>query len=335
MDWELYDLLGYGGLTPEIVEYLMAMLTDSPEIDTQGWIRLFQRLNSFYDRWCEGELIDADPSENLPQKKMRLLKDQRPEQDKPLGLRQVDVFTGLNVLILLLELHRYAQDPEQSREELKQQIMFYPSGQVSEAASPDEITDRLLKIIHYADCLESASFTRIAGSFFDRANLTRANLTRADLTSADLTSANLTSAYLTSADLTRANLTRANLTSANLTSANLTSAYLTSADLTSANLTRADLTSADLSSANLTSANLTSANLTSANLTSADLRNADLANANLAGITWNENTRWQGVRGLETARNVPEGLKAQVDLQNKTLNEAEQETEADDFELED
>ena len=280
MDWELYDLLGYGGLTPEIVEYLMAMLTDSPEIDTQGWIRLFQRLNSFYDRWCEGELIDADPSENLPQKKMRLLKDQRPEQDKPLGLRQVDVFTGLNVLILLLELHRYAQNPKQPREELKQQIMFYPSGQVSEAASLDKTTDRLLKVIHYADCLESASFTQIAGSFFDSANLN----------SADLDSANLNSANLDSANLYRANLT-------------------------SANLYRADLNSADLNSADLKDA---------------DLRNADLANANLAGITWNENTRWQGVRGLETARNVPEGLKAQVDLQNQTLNQAEQETEADD-----
>lgn len=403
MDWELYDLLGYGGLTPEIVEYLMAMLTDSSEIDTQGWIRLFQRLNEFYDRWCEGELIDAPP-ENLPQKKMRLLKDQQPEQEKPLGLRQVDVFTGLNVLILLLELHRYAQEPENPNEELRQQIIFYPSGKLSENASSDERTRRFLRIIDYADCLELGSFSGIAGPFLAfanfaysnlfsanlfRANLSNANFTDAILFSTNLASANLTStnltnsnlfsanlysanlisanlysaklasANLTSVNLTNANLTNANLTNAcldgaNLTNANLSSAYLDSANLDSANLANANLysaylygaylanaylanaylTFADLYSANLASANLYSANLYSANLASAyltranledaDLRHANLANANLAGIVWNENTRWEGVRGLETTSNVPEGLKEQVDRQNAAFDREEQ-----------
>ncbi|WP_199318465.1 pentapeptide repeat-containing protein [Leptolyngbya sp. FACHB-541] len=338
MDWELYDLLGYGGLTPEIVEYLMAMLTDSPEVDPEGWIRLFQRLNEFYERWCEGELIDAQP-ENLPQKKMCLLRDQRPEQEKPLGLRQVDVFTGLNVLILLLELHRYAQAPEQPSEELKQQIFFYPSGQLPEEAASHERTHRLLKIVHYADCLESGLFTQIAGSFLSRANLSSAklpgtNLSRANLSGANFSSANLSraylsgaklsdanlssayiaSAYIASAYLDRVNLSSANLYSANLDKANLSDANLSDAKLSSANLSNANLSRVNLSSAKLSRVNLSSAKLSSANLEDANLSSANLTNADLEGITWNEDTRWQGVRGLETARNVPAKLKEQLGL---------------------
>jgi uncharacterized protein YjbI with pentapeptide repeats len=373
MDWEIYDLLGYGGLTPEIVEYLIAMLVDSPEIDLPGWIRLFERLSEFYDRWCEGELIDAPP-ENLPQRKMRLLKEQRPEQEKPLGMRQVDVFTGLNVLILLLELHRYAQAPEQSSEELKQQIFFYPGGQLAEEVSPDERTRRFRRVIYYANCLESASFTQIAGSFlssadFSSANLSSANLSSANLSSANLSNANLYNANLSSANLYNANFSSTNLSSANLFRANLYNANFSSANLYNANLSRANLSSVNLSSVNLSSAklsrtklsnadlsgaklynaklsgaklfsaklfgaklsnadlsganlsstdlsstNLSSANLSSANLENANLSNADLGNANLEDIIWNENTHWQGVRGLETARNVPEKLKEQLEL---------------------
>jgi hypothetical protein len=56
MDWEIYDLLGYGGLTVEIVGYLMALLSKSTEFEP---VRLFQRLESFYLRWCDGEFIDS------------------------------------------------------------------------------------------------------------------------------------------------------------------------------------------------------------------------------------------------------------------------------------
>jgi hypothetical protein len=69
-------------------------------------VELFQRLEDFYLRWCEGEFIDMLP-ESLPQKKMRLLRDQLKTQE--LGQRQIDIYAGLNVMILLLELHRYGQ----------------------------------------------------------------------------------------------------------------------------------------------------------------------------------------------------------------------------------
>ncbi|MBW4443681.1 MAG: pentapeptide repeat-containing protein [Plectolyngbya sp. WJT66-NPBG17] len=318
MNQEIYDLLGSPVLSMEIVEYLMALLGRSPQFQP---VALFERLHEFYERWCEGEFIDA-PTENLPLIKMRTLKECLPEQEKPLGIRQVDVYAGLNVMILLLELHRYAQD----KEELEEAIVFYPSGKPVE----DELTDRLLKIISYSDCVELGGFNAIVGSFLSSANLTRANLysanlsranlNRANLTSANLNSANLTRATLYSANLNSANLTRATLYSATLSSANLSSANLSSANLTRANLYSATLSSATLNSATLTRANVDSANLTRANLSSATLSSATLSSANLnsatlSNISWDEQTNWEGVQDLETARNVPIELKQQLGLE--------------------
>jgi Pentapeptide repeats (8 copies) len=255
-------------LSVEIVDYLMALLVRSPEFKPG---ELFERLQEFYDCWCEGEFIDAPP-ENLPQRKMRVLKECLPEQKKPLGIRQVDVYAGINVMILLLELHRYAQD----REDLNKQIGFYPSGKPVE----DELTTRLRKIISYSDCVKLGGFPAIVGSF------------------------------LRCADLSSANLSGANLFSANLFSANLFSA-----NLFSANLINANLINANLINAKLINANLSDANLINADLSRADLTNADLSFADLEDIAWAAETTWEGVRGLETAENVPIALKQQLGLE--------------------
>jgi len=98
MDWEIYDLLGYGRLTGEIVEYLMGLLTTPAVAGEKSLFRpveLFQRLEDFYLRWCEGEFIDMLP-ESWPQKKMRQLRDQLKTQK--LGQRQIDVYAGLNAI---------------------------------------------------------------------------------------------------------------------------------------------------------------------------------------------------------------------------------------------
>ena len=289
VNWQIYDLLGYGGLSVEIVEYLFELLKES-ELNR---VKLFERLHGFYQRWCEGEFLDQRPAENWPQKKLWQLTD----QEIPIGLRQVDVFTGLNVLIVLFKLHADAQHadyPSVPKDAPKPEISFHPCGE-SEAESFD--IDQLLKIIHYADSLETRTFTRLAGPYLssanlyranlDSANLDNANLDRADLSSANLDSAILVSASLDNANLDRANLDRANLDRANLSSANLSSANLSSANLyntnlISANLVSADLYSADLYSADLYRANLSRANLSSTNLDSADLVSADLSSANLS-----------------------------------------------------
>ncbi|WGV24195.1 pentapeptide repeat-containing protein [Halotia branconii] len=359
MNWEIYDLLGYGGLTPEIVDYLMGLLIENQNFP---WVELFKRLDKFYSKWCEGKFIDS-AAETLPQKKLRQLQN---EKITGLGQRQVDVYAGLNVMILLLELHRYAQ----AKDDLKTQIIFYPSGQ----PQADTLTVRLLRIINYSDGLKLWNFINVVGQFLSGANLSgaflsganligadlrdadlsganlngadlsgahliRANLNGADLGGANLISTDLSDADLSGADLNGADLSRANLSGANLISANLNDADLSDADLSGANLSGANLSGANLSGANLSGANLISANLSDANLSGTDLSYADLSYADLSGtdlsgtdlsyadlsyadlsdqrwgdIRWDENTKWEGVRGLDMAVNVPAKLKQQLGI---------------------
>ena len=278
MAWEIYDLLGYGGLTQEIVEYLMALLTDSGEFRP---VQLFKRLENFYRRWCDGEFIDA-LQDNYPQKKMSQLQGQTIKT----GVRQVDVYAGLNVMILLLKLHRYAQ----SREGLKDQIAFYPCGR-KDTQGFEEF--HLLRIIGYSYCVSVGSFLETdshcviggafpetVGQFLDGANLCSANLRGITLSGANLIGANLSGA----------NLIAANLSGANLIGANLRGAYL--------------------SGANLISTNLSGVNLIGANLRGAYLKDADFTN-----IAWDDKSIWDAVQGLETAINVPVALKQHLGLE--------------------
>jgi uncharacterized protein YjbI with pentapeptide repeats len=338
---EIYDLLGYGALTLEIVEYLIGLLKKS-ELD---WGELFKRLESFYLDWGDGKFIDAT-EDTLPKRKARQLQ----KYQVAGGQRQVDIYAGLNVLVLLLEINRYAQTVEA----LKAAILFYPCG-LPDTDGYD--ANRLLRMIHYSDCLQLGTFNQSVGKFLSSANLSganlsganlsRANLSRANLSSANLSGANLCGADLFSANLSGANLSGANLCGADLFSANLSGASLSgsilrsanlfsanlsavnpfgaslfSANLRSANLSGANLRSADLSGfvfsgANLSGANLRSADLSGANLSGADLSSADLSSANLIWtdlssanlkeIRWDRATHWEGAQGLQ-ALSVPESL---------------------------
>jgi uncharacterized protein YjbI with pentapeptide repeats len=400
MNGEIYDLLGYGPLTEEIVEYLMVLLTTpagSGEENQFRLVELFQRLEYFYLRWCEGEFIDMLP-ESLPQKKMRLLRDQLKTQD--LGQRQIDIYAGLNVMILLLELHRYGQQID----ELKDKMVFYPCGKPNDEGKLDD-SNRLLRLISYSYCVGDSGFLQIVGLFLSGANLSGANLGGTELCGADLYGANLSGANLngaefsnaelfdanlrgahlsgtylieaglsgadlSGADLSRANLSGANLSGADLYGANLSGANLSGADLSGADLSRADLyganlhganlSGADLSGANLSDADLRGANLSGADLHDADLRDAYLSDADLRGadlrganlsradlsppylsganlsganlsganlsganltdrtfgdVKWDENTKWENVRGLDTAVDVPQALRQQLGMQ--------------------
>ncbi len=225
MDKQIYDLLGYGPLTPEIVQYLPGLWAKHPEVKP---IRLFERLQDFYLRWCEGEFIDA-PRETLPQIKMRLLKEQLGEVESQLGQRQVDLYTGLNVMILLLELHRYGQ----TQEELKDKIYFYPCG---EPETDQFVRDRLLQIIGYSHCFSISAFRQIIRFYLSGANLSGANLSGADLRRADLRRADLSGANLSRATLFDTNLSGADLSGATLFDTNLSGADLSGANLSGANL---------------------------------------------------------------------------------------------------
>jgi tetratricopeptide (TPR) repeat protein len=201
MDNQIYDLLGYGNLTLEIVSYLRGLWAENSEVD---WVRLFERLEHFYLRWCDGEFIDAPP-ENLPQYKMRLLKEQLPERETHLGLRQVDVYTGLNVMILLLELHRYAK----TKDELKDQIVFHPCGKPN---TKEFDSSRLLRIIGYGQCLNNLYDYNVmlrvflSGAYLKEAFLNGIYLARVNLIGANLIGAKLIGAILKNADLRGADL---------------------------------------------------------------------------------------------------------------------------------
>ncbi|MGJ3253322.1 MAG: NACHT domain-containing protein [Elainellaceae cyanobacterium] len=263
LHWEIYDLLGAPVLTVEIVSYLMELLKQSNDFRP---VELFNRLHDFYLRWCDGEFIDQLPANNLPQKKMLQLQ----EFDSRVGLRKVDVYGGINILILLLKLHSMFQldaTLEVSKAVPSSDHLFYPCSK-PESNIFDE--DRLLKIIYYAYAVKLGSFNKIVGPH--------------------LANAYLVSAYLGSAFLYEINLTRANLSKANFKNARLC---------------KTNFDSAVLSGAILAGADLKKANLNGSNLSHADLEN----------ISWDEDTNWNNVQGLETAKNLPEALKRQLGLE--------------------
>jgi len=273
LEWQVYDLFGYSNLTAEVVEYLMALLVKS-EVDL---VVLFERLHGFYLDWCDGKFIEAT-EETLPQKKARQLQQWGIES----GQRRVDIYTGLNVMILLFELHRYGQYQEGLREELH----FYPCGQPD---SEDFEDTKLLRIIGYSQCLGDDVFVKVVGSF-----LRGADLSDAKLMLVFLEHSNLSGIVLSDTDLSGIVLSITNLSNAILSNARLFDAYLSHA-----NLIGADLRSADLSDANLRSADLSDANLS----------NAKLSGAYLSNIKWNNNTNWSNTIGLHEAIEVPEDLQ--------------------------
>ncbi|WP_293341020.1 pentapeptide repeat-containing protein [Microcoleus sp. CAWBG58] len=292
MDWEIYDLLGYGALTPEIVEYLMGLLT-TPAVGGEESlfhpVELFQRLEDFYLRWCEGEFIDMLP-ESLPQKKMRLLREQLKTQD--LGQRQIDVYAGLNVMILLLELHRYGQQ----RDELKDKMVFYPCGKANAEGKLDD-AGRLLRIIGYSSCIRDSGFLQIVEIFFVGANLNGTNLCGADLWHANLSGVNFSGANLIGANLIGANLSGVNFSDADLSDANLSRANLSDvnfggAELSEVNLSHANLSGIDFSHANLTEVNFSHANLTEVNFSHANLSEVNLWHTNLTNCTFSDDVKW-------------------------------------------
>ena len=232
-------------------------------------MQLFKRLENFYLRWWDGEFIDA-LQDNYPQKKMSQLQGQGIKT----GVRQVDIYAGLNVMILLLELHRYAR----LRDDLKDKIIFYPSGQPS-TEYVLSYPSRLFININYSNSVIPFQLSQIILPFLYSANFNRAYLSHLDFTGVNLSNTNFNSAFLSHTNFNSANLSDANLSNANLS---YTSLY------------KADLSKADLSKA--------------------DLSNANLSKANFKNIFWDEDTKWENVRGLETAQNVPEALKQQLGL---------------------
>ncbi len=296
LDQDIYDLLGYGGLTQETVDYLMELLDNSQEFnkaDVWGkWpaVKLFKHLRSFYESW-----VREKTDEQIPARKLAEQKQQQLQPGIQRKAEQVDVFAELNVMILLLELHRYAE----RKDNLRGKIVFYPCGQ---NGIPGFDSVQLRRLIAYSNFnlgnLQEYTFAKIVGPFLSETRLNEANLSGLDLSGANLSKANLIDADLSNATLTGATLTDAYLNSVNLSYATLTGANLSNTNLNGAILKSAVLTNADLSCAYLGGANLRDADLTGAKLQDAMLCSVDFTGANLNNIQWNDATNRLGCRGL-------------------------------------
>ncbi|MFM7406778.1 MAG: pentapeptide repeat-containing protein [Cuspidothrix sp.] len=297
MNWQIYDLLGFGILSKDIVEYLLGLII---EIADFRWIQLYRRLENFYSSWCQSKFIDT-AEETLAKINLRSLQNGGIYQ---LSQRQIDIYAGLNVMILLLSIQRYAQE----NEVLKEHIIFYPSGQ----PEGNNFTYQLQNIIHYSNCLDGENFRSLVGQFLSGTHLRGASLLQI----------NLSYAVLTDADLSRASLCGANFSYANLHCAYFIGTDLKEANFTAANLSETYLSAANLSGANLRDANLKDVDLSRANLSGADLRGADCDGANFMGailsddiygdVRWDEKTNWKNTDGLEMAKNVPLALKKRL-----------------------
>jgi len=235
---------------------------------------------------------------------MRLLKEQLPDRSKPLGQRQIDVYTGCNVIILLLELHRYAQ----SNESLKNQVKFYPCSQNPDNNEnwEDFLFDfRLARIIGYSLCVpELEGFMVIVKSFLRGVNLQGAYLRGIYLPKADFRDANLQGTYLRGSCFINADFHNADLSGADLSGTNLRGA----------NFNGANLSNVNLRGAYLSGESYRNSGFNKANFRGSDFNGANLNGANLENIFWDEHTQWEGVQGLETAVNAPETLKRQLGL---------------------
>ncbi|MDJ0693758.1 pentapeptide repeat-containing protein [Mastigocoleus sp. MO_188.B34] len=281
-------------------------------------LQLFQRIENFHRRWCEGEFIDTH-EQNLPQKKSLQLH----LENIYLGQRQIDIYVGLNITILLLELQRI----NRKKEYLKTKIIFNPS------TPTDKINSwkfQLLRIINYSDLIHPGTFNSVVGQFLRGVDLSNIDLRGVSLSGANLRSADLRGTYLRGADLSNAYLNGADLSGADLNGINLRGAYLRGVNLSGANLMGADLSESDLRGADLRNIDLRGAHLSRANLRSSDLSNMDLRGAkfegaNLEGVNLsNANLSSADFRGAQLNNaNLREAQLSTADLRGVRLSNAD------------
>ncbi|HLO88609.1 MAG TPA: pentapeptide repeat-containing protein, partial [Nostocaceae cyanobacterium] len=245
---QVYNLLGYGILNPEIEKLVIEGLRRTKKHEF-SLTDLFQRLESFWRDYCQGRWLDEGIAHQAVAYFQTL--------QNPINVERVNAAVGLNVFLLLCAIAPIAE------------VTFWPCGHPLNLAEfhPTALVElnNRTAILHkhaFINCTRHKSLVGL--------NLSGVSLLQMMLVEANLAGSNLLEAELIGANLTGANLQRANLTSANLTGANLTGANLQRANLTGANLTGANLTGADLTGANLNSVNLTKACLFDAILDTAD-----------------------------------------------------------------
>jgi uncharacterized protein YjbI with pentapeptide repeats len=222
-----------------------------------------------------------------------------------LDQQKVNIFTGLNILSILLHFSASIKNSNTSSESIKSSLIFFPCGYPKEI---DHDPQRLLKIIGYSHCISTTTFVQVVGKFLSHANLQEVDLNGVDLHGADLHGADLHGADLHGADLYKAELSRTNMRGANLQGAKMQEALFRGAFLSRADLSKSDLRNSNLRRAYLNRANLQDTNLECADLMGAYLYSVELSGADLRNIPWNSHTKWANAIGLHEINGVPESL---------------------------
>jgi len=256
----LYELLGYGILSPEMEELLIEYLRRREQRNAKvfSFPLLFNRLYRFYRIYSQSCWLDRGIAHQAHARLQAL--------NNSFNVLQVDAAVGLNVFLLLCAIARTASIP------------FWPCGDpnLPQEFDPDRFSTFIARL---AVLSPTCFFTRVRNS-----------LSQLQLAGACLNQAMLPEVNLSLANLAIAELNRANLVAANLSQANLSWASLAAANLQHSNLSQANLEGADLSGANLLGANLSLANLNNTCLfqTQLDEENRKLARHKGAFFSWEE-----------------------------------------------
>ncbi|AFZ03327.1 pentapeptide repeat-containing protein [Calothrix sp. PCC 6303] len=248
----IYSLLGYGILSSEIRELVIAGLRKEPQREF-SFVALCDRLGEFWYAYCRGRWFDEGWAHEA-WKYFRSL-------NNPINVEQVNTAVGINLFFLLCAFHREAN------------LQFSPCHhpQTGELLNPEA----LLLLINKSIIFSNHTFAHCIRA----EGLINLNLTGTELSGVMLVAANLVGVNLADSKIVAANLTQAQLQNSNLAGANLTGANLTGANLTGANLTGANLTGANLTGANIHNAIFTNACLDSAILAECDRQTAKLNGA--------------------------------------------------------
>ncbi|MBW4613820.1 MAG: pentapeptide repeat-containing protein [Desmonostoc vinosum HA7617-LM4] len=228
----LYNLLGYGILSPEIEELVLEGLRREQKHKFSFEV-LFQRLLFFWRAYCQSRWLD----EGVAHKALTYFQ----SLQNPVNIEQVNAAVGMNVFLLLCACHREVKVP------------FWPCG--NPASLTEFHPEALSALIGRTTVLHKNAFAmRMRSKSLAGINLCGVSLLQVGLNRVNLEQANLSNAELMGANLAGANLQQANLAGANLHQANLTGANLQQANLTGANLHQANLMGVNLNLANLTNA---------------------------------------------------------------------------------
>jgi hypothetical protein len=282
---------------------------------------IFEALESFYRKWSDREFINELPTKNLISKYQKNVSEFYKDQDlESLKTLRVDITTGVNVLLILLELHRKKIFLEKESVNYFEKLKNIPILELGKDSSFKQ-NWKYIEVLEsghntgYLKTLENAYNTNYLGKFLQFADLSSAYLNKIDLRGVDISNGNLSSANLNYTDLSKAYLNYTDLNKTELKNTNLSFTHFNEANLNLANLSNSDLSYSYFYSSNLHNAHLYSVNLLESDFLFANLKGAslfDLRDRDFLVRNFETIKTWTKEEGNET--NNPWGISTNLDI---------------------